>query len=641
MARDSSPFDFQPTAVVPGTPSLGRECKMLQDPDELAPDTVPCSPGAALHFQATNRSTQPTQVMSKPTLFQPSSPSSDVEVPASSPFQQQPTRPKFASRLAPTGTIFRPPPKQQQQQPQQMQPATKKRPSPGPIYISSDEDELTPPRGDIRPTAFKAQIAQFSYDPEADKRRQRKEKLRQVWDVFGDRFEPVYVMDQLERFDEDVERTIDWLQRNGPKRSKPAGRRLVTKGSLQSQQKLQFKAPPLSSSPAPSPSPSPQKPKPQRRRLMQGLKRQPSPEPEDEPEDLGPGEPSSDDPIIVDLVDNDKEDAYKAERSPSPVDEGDTRVLNSINSSTVEELAAMTGMKEELLQPLIDKRPFDDLAQAQKVCINKKPGARKSARISIGETAVDAITVFLDAVEAIDHVVAQCEGKATAIKEVMDLWNMDAFGHARGSRTNSPDLPPTPTSVTPSRYKPPLIPVQPELMNGHCKMKPFQLFGLNWMTVLYNYGIGCILADEMGLGKTCQVISFFASLAQDYQDRGTGSPPWPNLVVVPPSTYSNWLGEFDKFAPELNVIGYRGSQAERAEVAYEVRHNPNDYHVVLATYSQINSDADVEALDSLDLTAAVFDEGHKMKNPQAKIYKDLRKISASWKMLLTGELSPK
>lgn len=140
----------------------------------------------------------------------------------------------------------------------------------------------------------------------------------------------------------------------------------------------------------------------------------------------------------------------------------------------------------------------------------------------------------------------------------------------------------------------------------------------------------------MGLGKTCQVISLMSHLVEQYEENPSQERPWPNLIVVPPSTYSNWLAEFERFSPGLSVVGYRGSQAERAEIAYAIEQDPQDYHVVLATYSQINSEADIEAMQSFDLNAAIFDEGHKMKNPQTKIYKDLSRIPAQWKMLLTG-----
>ena len=42
---------------------------------------------------------------------------------------------------------------------------------------------------------------------------------------------------------------------------------------------------------------------------------------------------------------------------------------------------------------------------------------------------------------------------------------------------------------------------QPHLLTGGV-LKPYQLFGLNWMVSLYNNNLNGILADEMGLGKT-------------------------------------------------------------------------------------------------------------------------------------------
>lgn len=44
--------------------------------------------------------------------------------------------------------------------------------------------------------------------------------------------------------------------------------------------------------------------------------------------------------------------------------------------------------------------------------------------------------------------------------------------------------------------------VQPSVLSSECKIREFQLDGLNWMISLYETGINGILADEMGLGKT-------------------------------------------------------------------------------------------------------------------------------------------
>jgi SWI/SNF-related matrix-associated actin-dependent regulator 1 of chromatin subfamily A len=173
-------------------------------------------------------------------------------------------------------------------------------------------------------------------------------------------------------------------------------------------------------------------------------------------------------------------------------------------------------------------------------------------------------------------------------------------------------------------------------MDAKNTMRPFQLFGMNWMKVLYNHKFGCILADEMGLGKTCQVISLLAHLVESYNEDDVSPRPWPNLIVVPPSTLSNWEGEFEKFAPELSVLTYRGSQTDRQEIAEEMLENPHEYHVVLTSYTQIGKEEDIDAMRELKPNAAIFDEGHKMKNMQTKVYRDLVRIKANWRMLLTG-----
>lgn len=656
MAEKSSPLPIRHANTAPRSLSLGSVSARVpdrvddDDDDELAGDTIPCSP-PVFSRERVERPTQPTQILSRDHFQQPysrlSSPASIIEVPASSPFQ--PTKPKsFTSRLAPAGTVFRQPARAQP-------PMAQKRPAEEPIsLLSDDEDDLTPPRGDIRPTTFQAQLSAFAYNPEQEERQMRS-KLRHIFDVFGSRFSSDKVRDALRKNRYDLDNAIDWLKRNHGLHRTSSHRHATTKVRGLHQTTLLNRSqgapsirgredavagrpkPAERKTPAAAPrTPTPQKPK---RRLIQGLrKRNASPSPQ-KPEGEVVHIPSSDDPLIIDVPD-DKEDEYEAARSRSPSHDED-RVLNCVNTSTLKELAAMTGMSEAELAPVVDKRPFPSLTSARKVSAGGRPGARKSARLSVGESVVEAIEVFLNAVSAIDEVVSKCEEKAQLVKGVIDTWDIDSFGHQKRSRRGTPDkgFPPTPTSLDGLRFSRPVVPQQPELMSKDCELKPFQLFGLNWMTLLYNYNIGCILADEMGLGKTCQVISLLCHLVGEYERRPSGPRPWPNLIIVPPSTYENWLAEFERFAPRLSVVGYRGSQAERAEIAEEVYENAGDYHVVLGTYSQINSEEDIEAMQALRFNAAFFDEGHKMKNPETRIYKSLRRIPASWKMLLTGTFS--
>jgi SNF2 family DNA or RNA helicase len=65
------------------------------------------------------------------------------------------------------------------------------------------------------------------------------------------------------------------------------------------------------------------------------------------------------------------------------------------------------------------------------------------------------------------------------------------------------------------------------------------------VSILYNNKLTEFLADEMGLGKTIQTISLLAYLIEFKKNYG------PFLIVVPLSTISNWMAEFDKWAPSI------------------------------------------------------------------------------------------
>jgi SWI/SNF-related matrix-associated actin-dependent regulator 1 of chromatin subfamily A len=176
---------------------------------------------------------------------------------------------------------------------------------------------------------------------------------------------------------------------------------------------------------------------------------------------------------------------------------------------------------------------------------------------------------------------------------------------------------------------------QPKLMEG-CTMKPFQIYGLNWLHLLYTKRYGGILADDMGLGKTCQVISLMCAIVEEWEADPSTDRPWPNLIVVPPSTLANWAAEFEKFAPQLNVTLYQGSQAVRDELALEIKSNPEEHHVILTSYTLLSRYNDIQNLKELKPRVAVFDEGHKLKNPKTKLYQDLMKIPADWRLILSG-----
>ncbi|XP_038820928.1 SWI/SNF-related matrix-associated actin-dependent regulator of chromatin subfamily A containing DEAD/H box 1B-like isoform X1 [Salvelinus namaycush] len=171
---------------------------------------------------------------------------------------------------------------------------------------------------------------------------------------------------------------------------------------------------------------------------------------------------------------------------------------------------------------------------------------------------------------------------------------------------------------------------QPEILNGKYQLKPYQLIGQNWLTLLHQNNLSGILADEMGLGKTIQAISFLASL---YQEGNKG----PHLLTVPASTLDNWVRELNLWCPRLKVLVYYGSVEDRKYLRYDILNRQVDYNIIISTYALTTSnDNDRSLFRKLKLEYAVFDEGHMLKNMSSLRYRHLMAINAKYRLLLTG-----
>ncbi|KXN90773.1 Lymphoid-specific helicase [Leucoagaricus sp. SymC.cos] len=229
---------------------------------------------------------------------------------------------------------------------------------------------------------------------------------------------------------------------------------------------------------------------------------------------------------------------------------------------------------------------------------------------------------------------------------------------------------------------------QPKLVTG-AKLKQYQLEGLQWMVSLDQNGISGILADEMGLGKTLQTIAFSAYLRECHNTR-------PFLVVCPLSVLHNWHDEYKKFAPSIPVCIYHGTPAERAELRRTVMAPPHvkksprkakpskskgkakprasasffrsskgrkgkdsdpiviedsneeetkekeeekedwntGFPIVVTTYEMIIKDR--THLVKYDWGYIVVDEGHRLKNLDCALMREIKKYPSAGRMILTG-----
>ncbi|XP_075062877.1 SWI/SNF-related matrix-associated actin-dependent regulator of chromatin subfamily A member 4 isoform X2 [Mixophyes fleayi] len=163
------------------------------------------------------------------------------------------------------------------------------------------------------------------------------------------------------------------------------------------------------------------------------------------------------------------------------------------------------------------------------------------------------------------------------------------------------------------------------LVNGI--LKQYQVKGLEWLVSLYNNNLNGILADEMGLGKTIQTIALITYLMEHKRING------PFLIIVPLSTLSNWVYEFDKWGPTVVKVSYKGSPAARRAFVPQLR--SGKFNVLLTTYEYIIKDKHI--LAKLRWKYMIMDEGHRMKNHHCKLTQVLNThYVAPRRLLLTG-----
>lgn len=163
------------------------------------------------------------------------------------------------------------------------------------------------------------------------------------------------------------------------------------------------------------------------------------------------------------------------------------------------------------------------------------------------------------------------------------------------------------------------------MVNG--QLKEYQIKGLEWLVSLYNNNLNGILADEMGLGKTIQTISLITYLMEKKKLNG------PFLIIVPLSTLPNWVLEFEKWAPAVGVVSYKGSPHVRRILQNQMK--ATKFNVLLTTYEYIIKDKSV--LAKVPFKYMIIDEGHRMKNHHCKLTQILNThYNAPYRLLLTG-----
>ncbi|MCL2065614.1 MAG: SNF2-related protein, partial [Candidatus Cloacimonetes bacterium] len=153
------------------------------------------------------------------------------------------------------------------------------------------------------------------------------------------------------------------------------------------------------------------------------------------------------------------------------------------------------------------------------------------------------------------------------------------------------------------------------------QLRPYQQRGFSWMYRNSRIGFGSLMADDMGLGKTLQVISILLKLKEEKGlDKNRKA-----LVIVPTGLLTNWLSEFEKFAPSLSVHIHHGVQRDLSLFEAEI---------MLTTYGILRSD--FELLRKQKWQIMIIDEAQNIKNNETAQTKAVKSIPASIRIAMSG-----
>ncbi|NWW25006.1 ER6L2 protein, partial [Falcunculus frontatus] len=180
-------------------------------------------------------------------------------------------------------------------------------------------------------------------------------------------------------------------------------------------------------------------------------------------------------------------------------------------------------------------------------------------------------------------------------------------------------------------------------------LRDYQREGAQFLYRHYANKRGCILGDDMGLGKTIQVISFLAAvlhkkgtrediennmpefLLRTMKKGSDRNPKKTFLIVAPLSVLYNWKDELDTWG-YFKVAVLHGSKKDDDMS----RIKQGKYEVALTTYEILRLYLD--EFNSIEWSAVIVDEAHRIKNPKAQITQTMKSLKCSVRIGLTGTI---
>ena len=149
-------------------------------------------------------------------------------------------------------------------------------------------------------------------------------------------------------------------------------------------------------------------------------------------------------------------------------------------------------------------------------------------------------------------------------------------------------------------------------------LRPYQVDGFRWLSLLWDCGLGGVLADDMGLGKTLQM------LAMVLRAHERGELDDPVLVVAPTSVLSTWESEAARFAPSLRTVVV---DRTRNKAGRGARGRPSPARRSSSPRTPWRASTRWPSGRGRG-AAVVLDEAQFVKNHQAKTYQAVRRLTA-------------
>eukprot|EP00066_Takifugu_rubripes_P002330 XP_003964192.1 PREDICTED: DNA excision repair protein ERCC-6-like [Takifugu rubripes] len=170
------------------------------------------------------------------------------------------------------------------------------------------------------------------------------------------------------------------------------------------------------------------------------------------------------------------------------------------------------------------------------------------------------------------------------------------------------------------------------------KLFKYQQTGVRWLWELHCQQAGGILGDEMGLGKTIQVISFLAGLSysklrtrgSNYRYAGLG----PTIIVCPATVMHQWVKEFHTWWPPFRVAVLHETGSFTSNKKKLIPEIASCHGILITSYSAVRIMQDT--LQGWDWHYVILDEGHKIRNPNARVTTACKQFRTPHRFILSG-----